>query len=598
MKTIPQYPPTGFPIEYLIVAGGGGGGGTTAQTGRGGGGGGAGGFRTGVTTLDVSNVGISISVLVGAGGSGTCLAGATGGNSCFLNLCSTGGGGGGAGSAGGSCATSGGSGGGGGNYDPYVIAGNGNSPPTSPAQGCPGSAGQAGGGYIGSGGGAGQTGVVGSGPSPTTISSGWGGNGCFSSISGSNIAYSGGGGGGVGTYPGFSFPKTYGGIGGGGDGGCGYPATNPSPSANARSGNVNTGGGGGGSAAIYPGLTAEGGSGGSGIVIVRYPGPQRALGGNVTSVGGNTIHTFTSSSNICFLNGFISPIAYSPPICFNYLVVAGGAGGSGGYGGGGGAGGLLYGTNSISCSQCLAVVVGAGGTTTGTVFGGRGSNSIICSTSFGNICTIGGGGGGFYGVNGIYPSCPTGSNFLEQYGGSGGGGSARDNQADTGPGGLGNLCILGQGYPGGSTTHNYGFGAGGGGGGGAAQAGFNGLCCNPGRGGNGCCLTISGTMVAYAGGGGGAAHGPSITNVLAAGGNGGGGPGSTNPGNVNTGGGGGGGTYSPYFIGGNGGSGIVIISYPGSIALATGGTITCAAGNVIHTFTSSGNICFCQYTVF
>jgi hypothetical protein len=39
-----------------------------------------------------------------------------------------------------------------------------------------------------------------------------------------------------------------------------------------------------------------GGAGGSGIIVVRYLGPQRATGGTVTSAGGYTIHTFTSSS--------------------------------------------------------------------------------------------------------------------------------------------------------------------------------------------------------------------------------------------------------------------------------------------------------------
>jgi hypothetical protein len=37
------------------------------------------------------------------------------------------------------------------------------------------------------------------------------------------------------------------------------------------------------------------GAGGSGIVIIRYSGAQRGTGGTVTSSGGNTIHTFTTS---------------------------------------------------------------------------------------------------------------------------------------------------------------------------------------------------------------------------------------------------------------------------------------------------------------
>lgn len=43
------------------------------------------------------------------------------------------------------------------------------------------------------------------------------------------------------------------------------------------------------------GSSNAGGSGGSGIVIIHYFGPQRAIGGSVTSDSGFTIHTFTSS---------------------------------------------------------------------------------------------------------------------------------------------------------------------------------------------------------------------------------------------------------------------------------------------------------------
>jgi hypothetical protein len=51
------------------------------------------------------------------------------------------------------------------------------------------------------------------------------------------------------------------------------------------------GGGGGGS--FY--LSSTSGAGGSGIVIISYLGSQRGTGGTVTSSGGYTIHTFTSS---------------------------------------------------------------------------------------------------------------------------------------------------------------------------------------------------------------------------------------------------------------------------------------------------------------
>ena len=75
-------------------------------------------------------------------------------------------------------------------------------------------------------------------------------------------------------------------IGGaGGTGGGGTGATN----GNATAGGTNTGGGGGGGQSGGPA------SGGSGIVIIRYSGSQRGTGGTVTSSGGYTYHTFTSS---------------------------------------------------------------------------------------------------------------------------------------------------------------------------------------------------------------------------------------------------------------------------------------------------------------
>jgi hypothetical protein len=43
------------------------------------------------------------------------------------------------------------------------------------------------------------------------------------------------------------------------------------------------------------GSSRTSGAGGSGIVIIRYSGSQRGTGGTVTSSGGNTIHTFTTS---------------------------------------------------------------------------------------------------------------------------------------------------------------------------------------------------------------------------------------------------------------------------------------------------------------
>jgi len=55
-------------------------------------------------------------------------------------------------------------------------------------------------------------------------------------------------------------------------------------------GGANTGNGGGGS-----NFSNAAGAGGSGLVIIRYLGAQKATGGTVTSSGGYTIHTFTTS---------------------------------------------------------------------------------------------------------------------------------------------------------------------------------------------------------------------------------------------------------------------------------------------------------------
>jgi hypothetical protein len=235
--------PAGYSVSYLVVAGGGGGGYLYGA------GGGAGGLLT--TTISLSS-GTAYTVTVGAGGAvatSSAAAGTSGSNSVISTVATAlGGGGGGSGSA---IALSGGSGGG----------ANGGTTTTG-AAGTTGQ-GNAGGSSVatttaGGGGGAGAAGS----------SNGNGGNGTSSSITGASVTYAGGGGG---------FSAGTGGTGGGG-------AWN-------TSGTANTGGGGGGA------LTTAGtlGNGGSGIVIISYLGSQRGTGGTVTSSGGYTIHTFTSS---------------------------------------------------------------------------------------------------------------------------------------------------------------------------------------------------------------------------------------------------------------------------------------------------------------
>lgn len=134
-----------------------------------------------------------------------------------------------------------------------------------------------------------------------------GGPGIPFDITGTMLYYGGGGGGGA-YYNGYA---GNGGIGGGGAGSCtggvgvaigGGSALNsggngtPSPgNGNAAGGNGgdNTGGGGGGGAWNL-GL---GGTGGSGVIVVRYPLPVRATGGTITIVGNYAIHMFTSGTS-------------------------------------------------------------------------------------------------------------------------------------------------------------------------------------------------------------------------------------------------------------------------------------------------------------
>ena len=59
---------------------------------------------------------------------------------------------------------------------------------------------------------------------------------------------------------------------------------------------MNSGGGGGGSGRNSAASDSYiGGAGGSGIVIISYPGVQRGNGGSITYTGFVTIHTFTTS---------------------------------------------------------------------------------------------------------------------------------------------------------------------------------------------------------------------------------------------------------------------------------------------------------------
>lgn len=255
-----------YDVEYLVIGGGGSGDY---------GGGGAGGYRCSVAG-EASGGGFpaeqplrvvsktDYAVVIGAGG-----AAFTDGNPTkFGPIASAGGGGGMNQNGNGRVGRPGGSG-----VGSRYVASSGGSPGLGTAgQGYMGGGAPDGVSIYTSGGGGGGAGGAGA-----TTSSGAGGNGGVgvqSSINGTATYRAGGGGGGTnsGTV-----------VGAGGAGG----GANGSYTTSVNNGGANTGGGGAGN--------GNSGSGGSGIVIVRYPGVQRGTGGTVTSSGGYTIHTFTSS---------------------------------------------------------------------------------------------------------------------------------------------------------------------------------------------------------------------------------------------------------------------------------------------------------------
>jgi hypothetical protein len=288
--------------EVLIVAGGGGGG-----SDMGGGGGGGGVIYNSSYTV---TRGSTITVTVGNGGAGAVAGvgqarGTNGDNSVFGSLTAIGGGGGaschdrstspagnggsGGGASGGGTLPSGGTGGGGygGGIRGLGTSGQGYDGGTGFYAWYPGGGGGAGGaGSSGPNIPNGGPGLLFSSMSPYYFGGGGGGS-AYSVSPGGNGGIGGGGGGAIGT--------TTGGAGlnngsPGGGGGINSWANTPGGNAGA-----NTGGGGGGGS--HYNSNNYGGNGGSGIVIVRYKGPQKATGGTITTVDNETVHTFTSSGS-------------------------------------------------------------------------------------------------------------------------------------------------------------------------------------------------------------------------------------------------------------------------------------------------------------
>ena len=271
-------------IEYLVVAGGGGGGSNDR-----GGGGGAGGLRSGSFTPGIQ----TYIIKVGAGGARGVQGVTSSIDQTYVSL----------GGGFGACYTGtpkiGGNGGSGGGASDATGSAAMTTPGTGsygpPIQGYPGGNGfyKASGPQVlncGGGGGASQTGSNAV-QSPTLGSAG--GNGLQSAIRGTLVYYAGGGGG-CREYQTGTTTAATGGLGGGGNGGfsSGTPNLN-----NSTAGAVNTGGGGGGSPW---GGSSFGSAGGSGIVVLRYAGTAKGTGGQITTDGAFTVHSFTASGNFVY----------------------------------------------------------------------------------------------------------------------------------------------------------------------------------------------------------------------------------------------------------------------------------------------------------
>ena len=283
-------------VSYMIVGGGGGGGAGCTQASSGAG---AGGFRElkspttpyTASPLDgypsapnrVTVTAQSYAIVVGGGGTGgthPSTQATQGVDSSFGGITGAGGA---KGAHGGTCyGFTGGSGSGGGQgpftgtgdyYNGPGCAGAGNTPPVSPSQGNPGGTGYTiyntppGNSNMQAGGGGGATAAGGdSTASSLPANTNTGGAGATTNITGSPVAYAGGGGGGTNRQGPSGPANPTGGAAGAGGGGTGGQCGDGGGSA-ATAGTVNTGGGGGGTG-NQPG--ASGGNGGSGIVVIRY----------------------------------------------------------------------------------------------------------------------------------------------------------------------------------------------------------------------------------------------------------------------------------------------------------------------------------------
>jgi hypothetical protein len=620
-------------VEILVVGGGGGGGGAYGA----GGGGGAGGLvYHAAKTISAG----TYAVTVGAGGAGGSVYTATnnstslqigrpGGNSSFGDIVAFGGGGGNMSFyvQGDPSLVNGGSGGGGGDYftgtSPsgawrgglatqtnsggglgYGFPGGSRGPggPTPSEDGAHAQPHEGAG-----GGGAGGSSTGGSAGAPSN--GGVGRRYDQFAPYGSPIGWFAGGGGGGQHFQNRNYPTNEsvgfpagGFFGGGGQGANEYAQNSGNGSTAATPGAANTGGGGGGGARNYSGGSGPAPSGGSGIVLVRYPITPPPINDYMVATGGvvsvvtvgniiYAIHRFISIGSSTFTVKSLGTASNANNI--EFLVVGGGGGGGMDMGGGGGGGGVVSGTVAVpNNNTSYAISVGAGGRGApraglGTrsqgisthQFGTNGSNGQNSSISGGGLTRIAIGGG--YGGSSYFTSNLGGTPAV---GGSGGGRGGYSNDNTFRAGATSNQLST-YGYGSGNRGGRGGTAYYSGGGGGAGAIGTDSTARS--NGGAGISNSILGVSYFWGGGGGGSGYSIGGGDGGIGGGGGGaigvttggaglnngspGGGGGTNSqantpggnGGANTGGGGGGGAhYTANNQGGNGGSGIVVIRYP------------------------------------
>lgn len=283
---------------------------------------------------------------------------------------------------------------------------------------------------------------------------------------------SGGGGGGSGSKASSSFGgagmtwndcNTYG---VGGTGGITNSYSSPYGAPQPTPGAPNTGNGGGGAALGGNGSDdwgVGGADGGSGVVGIQYDPTQISVSSlSIVSV------TVTSSNNYqcTFQGSYTSSYVY-------YVVVGGGGGGSSSYntgGGGGGGGQVSLGFFTLTDTQIISVVIGAGGTKNG---GAGGASTIYYNT--GSVITSNGGAGGTVNASGVGVGGTSGS----------GNGGATGSTAGGGGGGAGAAAATGSATGGLGVTTLQSITYGTGGNGGTSSSGGSAGAANTGNGGQG-----------------------------------------------------------------------------------------------------------------